>query len=53
MSKTYINGYLVNSSTNHAAAVEYTEANGNIITVQEAFDNFLKKSILSVQYILV
>ena len=39
MSKTYINGELVNSSTNYAAAIEYTSPNGNKITVQDGIDN--------------
>ena len=39
MSRTYINGELVNSSTNYAAAIEYTNPNGNKITVQDGIDN--------------
>lgn len=43
MSKTYINGELVNSSTNYAAAIEYTNKNGNKTTVQNELDNINNK----------
>lgn len=39
MSRTYINGELVNSSTNYAAAIEYTNPNGSMTTVQDGIDN--------------
>ena len=39
MSKTYINGELVNSSTNYAAAIEYTKKDGSKTTVQDGIDN--------------
>ena len=39
MSKTYINGKLVNSSTNYAAAIEYTDKDNNKTTVQDGLDN--------------
>ena len=42
MSKTYINGELINSATNYAAAIEYTEKDGSKITIQDKLDNFLK-----------
>lgn len=43
MSKTYINGELVNSSTNYAAAIEYTEKDGSKTTVQDGIDNVRKE----------
>lgn len=42
MSKTYINGELVNSSTNFAAAIEYTNKDGNKTTVQDKIDNIIE-----------
>ena len=42
MSKTYINGELINSATNYAAAIEYPEKDGSKTTIQDKLDNFLK-----------
>ena len=39
MAKTYINGELVSSSTNYAAAIEYTKKDGSKTTVQDGIDN--------------
>lgn len=39
MGKTYINGELVSSSTNYAAAIEYIDKNNNKTTVQDGLDN--------------